>query len=149
VRGTVMFALDNEGAIRDRYLQGHVALKDRVMFATVARDDPAAAWFKINDPIKSYDRIQGLVRDGFMVRTRADADTVQSRKNDTTQREKALASGAQFVSTDYPEPDRRFSEYSVRFPAGQVARSNPVSGDPAWSDLDLETGKPARGLPKK
>ena len=60
-----------------------------------------------------------------------------------TQRDKALASGAQFISTDYAEPDRRFSDYSVRFPGGQVARSNPISGDPAWADLDLETGKPA------
>jgi len=148
VRGMVMFALDNEGEIRDRYLQDHVALKGRLMFATVAPDDPAAAWFKVNDPIRSYDRIQKLVKEGFMVRTRADADTVQSRKNDPTQREKALASGAQFVSTDYAEPDRRFSDYSVRFPAGQVARSNPISGDPAWSDLDLETGKPAP-VPRK
>ncbi len=148
--GTVLFALDNEGTIRGRYLQGHpAASKDLVyMFATVARDDPAAAWFKVNDPIKSFDRIQKLVKDGFMVRTRADADTVQSRKNDTTQREKALASGAQFISTDYAEPDRRFSDYSVRFPAGQVARSNPISGDAAWSDLDLETGKPAPVAPK-
>ena len=101
VRGLVMFALDNEGAVRDRYLEGHPALEDRVMFATVAPEHPAAAWFKINDPIKDFDRIKQLVSDGFLVRTRADADTVQSRKNDVTQRDKALASGAQFVSTDY------------------------------------------------
>ena len=114
------------------------------MFATVAPENPAAAWFKINDPIKDHDRIKKLVRDGFLVRTRADADTVQSRKNDVTQREKALSSGAQFISTDYAVPDRRFSDYSVRFPGGQIARSNPVSGDPAWTPLDLETGQPAK-----
>ena len=33
--------------------------------------------------------------------------------------------GAQFVSTDYPEPDRRFSDYSVRFPGRQVAQIQP------------------------
>ena len=141
VRGLVMFALDNEGSVRDLYLRGHSALRDRVMFATVARDDPAAAWFKINDPIRDFERIKKLVREGFLVRTRADADTVQSRKNDVRQREKALSSGAQFVSTDYALPDRRFSDYSVRFPAGQIARSNPISGDPAWAGLDLETGE--------
>ena len=143
VRGLVMFALDNEGSVRDRYLEGHPALRDRVMFASVAPEDPAAAWFKINDPIKDFDRIQKLVREGFLVRTRADADTRQARANDVTQRDKALASGAQFISTDYPEPDRRFSDYSVRFPGGQVARSNPVSGDPAWTQIDLENEKPA------
>ena len=143
VRGLVMFALDNEGAVRDRYLEGHQALKDRLLFVTVAPDHPAAAWFKINNPIKDHDRIQKLVREGFLVRTRADADTVQSRKNDATQREKALSSGAQFVSTDYALPDRRFSDYSVRLPEGQVARSNPISGNPSWAGLDLEAAKPA------
>ena len=144
MRGLVMFALDNEGAVRNRYLDGHPALRDRVMFATVAPDNAsAAAWFKINDPIKDHDRIKKLVKEGFLVRTRADADTVQSRKNDVTQREKAFSSGAQFISTDYAVPDRRFSDYSVRFPGGQTVRSNPVSGDPSLTTLDLESGKPA------
>jgi hypothetical protein len=139
-RGLVLFALDNEGPVRDRYLDGHPALQNRVMFASVAPAHPAAAWFKINDPIKDFDRIQQLVRQGFLVRTRADADTRQARANDVTQRDRALASGAQFVSTDYPEPDRRFSDYCVRLPDGVVARSNPVSGDPGWGRTDLENG---------
>ena len=145
VRGLVLFALDNEGAVRDRYVEGHPALKDRVMFVTVAPEHPAAAWFKVNDPIKDFDKIQRLVKDGFLVRTRADADTRQARSGDVTQRDKAFASGAQFISTDYHEPDRRFSDYSVRFPGGQVARSNPVSGDPAWNEIDLESGKSGSG----
>ncbi len=143
VRGLVMFALDNEGSVRDRYLDGHFALRDRLMFATVEPGHPAAAWFKINDPIAGFERIQQLVKQGFLVRTRADADTRQARTNQVTQRDKALASGAQFVSTDYREPNPAFSDYSVRFPGGQVARSNPVSGDPAWKDVDLESAKPA------
>ena len=140
VRGLVMFALDNEGAVRDRYLDGHQALGGRVMFASVAPEHPAAAWFKINDPIKDFERIVHLVKTGFLVRTRADADTRQARAGDVTQRDKALASGAQFISTDYREPDQRFSDYSVSFPGGHVARSNPISGDQAWSRIDLESG---------
>jgi len=149
VRGLVMFALDNEGSVCDRYLEGHPALRDRVMFASVAPENPAAAWFKINDPIKDFDRIQKLVREGFLVRTRADADTRQARTNDVTQRDKALASGAQFISTDYPEPDRRLSDYRVQFPGRQVARSNPVSGDPAWTHVDLESDKRGPGSVSK
>jgi hypothetical protein len=145
VRGLVVFALDNEGSLRDLYLEGHPALRDRVLFVTVAPEHPAAAWFKINDPIKNFDRIQMLVREGFLVRTRADADTRAARTNDVTQRDKALASGAQFISTDYPEPDRRFSDYLVRFPGAHVARSNPVSGDRAWGQIDLESGKSGSG----
>jgi hypothetical protein len=145
VRGLVMFALDNEGAIRDRYIEGHPALKDRVLFVTVAPEHPAAAWFKVNDPIKDFDKIQRLVKANFLVRTRADADTRQARAGDISQRDKALASGAQFVSTDYREPDRRFTDYSVHFPGEKVARSNPISGDSAWNELDLDSGKAGSG----
>ena len=104
----------------------------------MAEDNPAAAWFKINDPVRDFDRIQRLVKAGYLVRTRADADTKQSRANDPSQRQKALASGAQFVSTDYPEPDRRFSEYQVRLPGGVVARVNPVSGPEGASTTDVD-----------
>ncbi len=148
VRGLVLFALDNEGAMRDRYVEGHPALAGRMMFVTAANAQAAeAAWFKVNDPIKDFDRIRRLVGDGFLVRTRADADTRQSRANDPAQRDKALASGAQFISTDYPEPDRRFSEYHVRFPGGIVARANPVSGGPSLGDGDLERGRKATASP--
>ncbi len=146
VRGRVMFALDNEGTIRDLYMKDHPALKNRLMFVTA--DDPTkpeAAWFKMNDPIKDFDRIRQLVADGFLVRTRADADTRQSRENDPNQRDRALSCGAQFVSTDYAEPDRRFSEYCVRLPGQVVARVNPVSGDPAWKQVDIESVRPPAG----
>jgi hypothetical protein len=142
VRGLVMFALDNEGKLRDLYVDGHPALRGRVMFASVAPGRPEAAWFKINDPVRDFDKIQQLVRNGFLVRTRADADTRQARANDVSQRDKAMASGAQFISTDYPQPDRRFSDYAVRFPGQRVARTNPVSGDPAWGPIDWERRKP-------
>ena len=138
VRGKVMFALDNEGEERTRYLEGHEALKGRLMFVSVPANHPAAAWMKINDVFADYDRIVEAVRAGFMVRTRADADTAESRKNDTTRRDKALSSGAQYISTDYAEPRTDFSPYHVRLPKGIAARTNPISGDPAQADLDLE-----------
>jgi hypothetical protein len=85
------------------------------------------------------------VDQGFLVRTRADADTAAARSGDVTQRDKALASGAQFVSTDYPEPDPKLSGYRVGFPGGVVARPNPVSGDAGWGVIDLESGKKGSG----
>jgi hypothetical protein len=149
VRGLVMFALDNEGSVRDLYLEGHPSLRGRILFTTVSLTHPAAAWFKMNDPVRSFDRIQQLVRDGFLVRTRADADTVAARSGDVTQRDKALASGAQFVSTDYPEPDPKLSAYRVGFPGKIVALPNPVNGDPRWGDIDLESGRKGSGLGPK
>jgi len=126
VRGKVMFALDNGGAIRDLYLDGHETLQNRVLFASVAADHPAAAFVKVNDPVGRFKQIQSLVKRGFLVRTRADAATKESRSGDTSRRDKALASGAQFVSTDYPEPNKNFSDYSVQIP--NIARRNPVIG---------------------
>jgi Phosphoinositide phospholipase C, Ca2+-dependent len=138
VRGKVLFALDNEGSLRDLYLEGHAALRGRMMFVSVAPAHPAAAWMKVNDSVKDFDRIVELVRSGFLVRTRADADTVESRKDDPTRREKALTSGAQFVSTDYPEARPEFSSYRVRLPGGVAARANPVSGAAKVADSDRE-----------
>ncbi len=138
VRGKVMFALDNTDQTRDLYLKGHRALAGRLMFASVAEDDPAAAWFKRNDPIGGFDEIQRLVEKGFLVRTRADADTRAARDGSTAMRDRALASGAQFVSTDYASPDPRFSDYRVELPGRVVARANPVSGDRGRDGRDLE-----------
>ena len=128
VRGKVMFALDNGGAIRDRYIDGNPSLEGRVMFASVGEQDPGAAFFKVNDPVGRFAKIQRLVETGFIVRTRADAGSAEARRNDTSRREKAFASGAQFVSTDYPEADVRMSDYCVQFEKRAVVRANPVSG---------------------
>ncbi len=138
-RGKVFFCLDNEGRHRSVYLEGNPTLEGRLLFASVARDHPAAAWMKRNDPVGAFDEIQALVREGFLVRTRADGETREARKNDTAKRDRALASGAQFVSTDFPEPDPRFSDYAVTLPGGVVARPNPISASGTEPDVDLET----------
>ncbi len=140
-RGQVLFALDNEGPNRDLYLADHPALRGRAMFVNVDRNHPAAAWMKRNDPIQEFDEIQSLVKAGFLVRTRADADTMEGRKNDPNRREKALASGAQFISTDFPEPRPEISVYQVRLSGNRIARVNPVSGPIKSDDRDLEAGK--------
>ena len=128
VAGRLLFALDNEGGVRDRYLELHPGLRGALLFASVSAGHPAAAWMKINDPVSAHQRIQRLIKAGFMVRTRADADTQQARRKDVRRRDLAFSSGAQFVSTDYPEADPRLSDYRVRLPGEVVARANPVSG---------------------
>lgn len=141
VRGKLLFALDNEGPLMEKYLEEHPGLEGRVMFASVSESHPAAAWMKINDPVRDFDRIVAMVQKGFLVRTRADSETKQARANDTAQRDKAFSSGAQFISTDYPLADSRFSDYAVRFANRIVARLNSVSAPaakPEWEGLDLE-----------
>ena len=75
------------------------------------------------------------------MRTRADEATTHARKNDTSRRDKALSSGAQFISTDYPEPRKEWSTYEVRFADGVKVRANPVSGKAFADRGDLEALK--------
>lgn len=129
-RGKIMFALDNTGSARELYIDGHASLEGRILFTDSPAGTPEAAFMKRNNPLSEPDEIASLVEQGYMVRTRADADTVQARNNDTTQRDAALASGAHFISTDYPVPNPDFSEYQVTLPGGRVARCNPVNPGP-------------------
>jgi hypothetical protein len=127
-RGQVLFVLDDKGAKRDAYRAEVPDLADRSIFVDVPEVDPDAGITVVNDPIGDADRIRALVEAGFIVRTRADADTEQARTGDTTQRDAALASGAHYVSTDYVWPDDRFGTgYAVDLPGDSAARCNPVS----------------------
>jgi hypothetical protein len=90
----------------------------------------------VNDPDPG--QIADLVRDGYIVRTRADADTLEARANSTERRELALSSGAQYVSTDYAVPDLSFSDYQVTIPDGSPGRCNPVNAPPGCRNAALE-----------
>ena len=127
VKGKVLFAFDNAGSKRDAYISGHPSLAGRVMFTDSDPGTPEAAFLKFNDPESNFDQIQNFVAQGYMVRTRADSDTVEARTNNTTRSEEALRSGAHFISTDYPVPDLRFSDYQVSIPGGYITRCNPIS----------------------
>ncbi|MEE4298748.1 MAG: Ca2+-dependent phosphoinositide-specific phospholipase C [Pseudomonadales bacterium] len=127
VRGRFLFVLDERMEVLEGYLDGHPSLAGRAMFAIVPEDHPAAAFLILNDPIAQAERIRAAVEAGFLVRTRADADTLEARSGDVTRREAAFASGAQYVSTDYYRPDPRFrTGYQVVLPGGGPLRCNPV-----------------------
>jgi hypothetical protein len=138
-RGQVLFLMDNGGGYRTDYLDGHPSLNGRVLFTNAGPGDDDAAFIKRNDPFDGS--IPGLVADGFVVRTRSDGDTVEARANDTGPRDAALASGAQWVSTDYPVPGLAVgftSPFFVEIPGGTVARCNPVNAPPSCRSADLE-----------
>jgi hypothetical protein len=133
-----MFMLDDKGAKRDAYRARVPDVEDRLIFVDVPPTDPDAATMVVNNPVDDADRIRGLVEDGFLVRTRADADTAEARTGDTARREAAFASGAHFVSTDYVFPDDRFDTgYVVDLPGETAARCNPVSARPSCERADL------------
>ena len=86
----------------------------------------------INNPIADFERIRVLVSVGYMVRTRADADTWEARTNDTRRRDAAFGSGAQAISTDYYLGTNPFGNgYRVHVPG--TIRCNPVTAPPDCS----------------
>jgi len=126
-RGKVLFALDEEPAVVAVYRGARRSLEGRVFFVNTDETSPAAAYLTLNDPVADARRIRRAVAAGFIVRTRADADTAEARANDTRRRDAALASGAQYVSTDYvwAEPGLH-TPYQVRLPEGAAALCNPL-----------------------
>ncbi len=125
-RGKFILALDEEGAKIALYRGSRKSLEGRAMFVNAPEDSPAAAYLTLNEALTDTAHITQAVRKGFLVRTRADADTVEARSDDTRRRDAALASGAQYVSTDYMQPNTRFSAYTARMPPGVIAACNPV-----------------------
>ena len=138
-RGRLLFALDNPGLERDLYITGHAALQGRAMFTNSPPGSPEAAFVEVNEPLGNETYIRDLVRKGYLVRTRADADTLEARTGSTARRDAALASGAHFVSTDYVEPDPNLSTgYRVEIASGANFRCNPVLSPPACDAANLE-----------
>jgi hypothetical protein len=138
-QGQVLFLLDNGGTHRSTYLTNGIdgELTGQPMFVTSPPGQPTAAYVQQNDPIGGAATIQGLVDDGYVVRTRADEPTFQARSGDPAMSEAALASGAQWVSTDYPVPgiSARFgSTYFAALPGFHPGRCNPVSGPDGCAD---------------
>lgn len=146
-RGKVFFALDEDPAKVAAYAAGRPSLEGRAMFVNTDEASPAAAYLTLNDPVAQQERIRAAVRQGFIVRTRADADTREARSGDVTRRSAAFASGAQYVSTDYVWADPRFPAYEVRLPGAAAAVCNPVRTGDRCDGLavELTDGAPARG----
>ncbi|HEX3918420.1 MAG TPA: phosphatidylinositol-specific phospholipase C1-like protein [Caulobacteraceae bacterium] len=137
-RGKVFFALDEHGAHREAYRGGRRTLEGRVYFVDTAGEDaPDSAYLTLNE-LADAPRITAAVKAGFIVRTRADADTNEARSNDTTRRDTLLVSGAQYVSTDYRWPDTRLSDYVVRLPGGAIAVANPQRAPERCAGLPIE-----------
>jgi membrane-associated phospholipid phosphatase len=139
-RGKMLFALDEGPAKVALYRGKRRSLEGRLFFVNTDEQSPAAAYLTLNDPVAEAERIRKAVAAGFIVRTRADAGTFEARRNDTRRRDAALASGAQFVSTDYiwPEP-RLHNDYQVRLPDGAAALCNPVRAAGRCAGLPVET----------
>ena len=140
-RGRVVVVLGAPPDVRDIYLAGHPSLEGRPMFVPSEPEEPSAAVVKRDVPRPKH--VPAIVQAGFLVKSRADADTKEAYANDLTRATVALDSGAHVVATDYPVADPAVGPYFVDLPGTAVVRCNPVTA-PKWCrDTDLEN---ARGL---
>ncbi|KAF2768248.1 hypothetical protein EJ03DRAFT_274521 [Teratosphaeria nubilosa] len=142
-RGKFMFYFDNDvdnitacSQIRDMYTaNGHASLEDRVVFTNSVEGSPDAAFIKYNEPrYLGQAEIQRLVRKGYIVRTRSDSPIDTILQKDKSRLDAAWPSGAQIVSTDWPQygmAARYDWDYVVQLDGGKVAQCNPVSA-PEW-----------------
>lgn len=117
------------------YVAGHEALRGRALFVDCAAGQPHSGVIVLNSP--GDPEIGELVRQGYLIRTRADSqgEIVPAR------REQALACGAHILTTDYPvgeiEPSRAFA-----LPDNAAARVNPMTGPVALRGRALAEPKP-------
>lgn len=126
-KGKFFFILDEKGEKLDAYMDGNTSLKKRILFVNAEPGTPAAAFITVSDPLKDFPKIRELVSKGYIVRTRADADTEEARRNDKGRFQAACESGAQIITTDYYNRSTHFkSEYTVNFEGGAYIRKNPA-----------------------
>lgn len=126
-KGKFIFILDETGEKIETYTQENPSLRGRILFANAQPGTPEAAILIMNDPIRDLSKIQDLVKKGYIVRTRADANTKQARNNDKSMFEAACQSGAQIITTDYYLPSSHFiSDYKISFEDGTFFRENPL-----------------------
>ena len=125
-RGKLMFLMDQR-PVTAVYLQSHPGLQGRVIFTNSTPGQPDAAFLERNDGPAAD--ITALVRQGYLIRARTDADTKQARTDDTSTRDVMMGSGAQILSTDYPasEPAKWPGHFSVSLPGNATLRCDTVT----------------------
>jgi hypothetical protein len=137
LRGRVMFGFDNHTDVRRDYTHGLQNLDGRLAFVDSDPGDPFAALAIRNDPVQDAAGIEAALAAHLLVRTRSDSDANQARANDPTLLVAALASGAHFISTDFPAPVEGLL-YHVDIPEGSPARCNPRTAPADCTPLALE-----------
>ncbi len=115
------------------------------MFTTSEPGNSDAAFLVLpnsNDP-----KIPEAVSRGYLVFTRADIDTEDARVGSTARRDAAFRSGAQIISTDYPEGEAaRWSDYAVRFKSG---RCRPMQSSKRAARMQSISCRIAFSLPER
>lgn len=135
-RGHVLFAVDDTELLRDAYTRGGTSLEGRLMFVDSEPGDAFGAYAIINDPFAS-ERIDAALAAGFLVRVFGQDSIETALAGDRSHLERALASGAQIISTDFPGlvPETTFY---AEIPGGTPSRCNPVTAPAECTSAAIE-----------
>jgi Phosphoinositide phospholipase C, Ca2+-dependent len=110
------------------YHAGHPNLEGRAAFLRASPGDSYAAFLLMDNATMRAKEIPERVKQGYLVRARADIETYEARINDLSRAKQAFRSGAQIVSTDFYKAGNGYgTSYVVRLPGGGAARCNPVN----------------------
>ncbi len=123
LRGKAIFLLLDSNEGRTEYLGPDESLAGKTMFVRADAEDPLASVFTLDGPTDPD--IPALAEQGFLIRTRTDAGGVPEG-GDTTRLDQALASGAHWLSTDFPAADEE-TGYVAVVPDGSPVGCNPVT----------------------
>jgi hypothetical protein len=140
VRGQTLFVLHGSETARSLYSEGFTLTAGRPLWPHCEGEveAPACGLHIFNDPIGDAAEIARVVQAGHLVRTRSDGDSDEARANDYTKAEAALASGAHFISTDWPAPHPD-TGYVVAMPGGTPSRCNPLTATADCLPSEIES----------
>jgi hypothetical protein len=126
-RGMAFFIMLDYANWRESYTRGGTSTEGRVLHADSLGDLDITGFARLDSPIEMEGPIREAVENkNLIVRTRADTAGIEARENDYTRFEKALETGAQLISTDFPAKVDEH-EYWVEIPDGTPSRCNPLT----------------------
>ena len=103
-RGKIVLIINGGQHITSMLTDKHPSFMDLPYFSFAEPDRAESAFIKCDNPKNDLEKINYCVKKGYIVRTRADADTEEARKNDYSSFNIAKNSGAQLISTDFYKP---------------------------------------------
>lgn len=128
-RGKFLFMLDEPPEKTRIYTGIRDDQRDKLIFVAAPENSRAAGYTVINNALKHGERMERLVRQGWLLRTLSEQGTVEPRAGDLRRARASFLSGAQYISTDYYLPERRFGKiYHIPYlPGKRTVRCNPVN----------------------
>ena len=137
VRGRVMFAMESSDEFRIAYTSGDLNLDGKLIFVDAPPGYPYSAYVILNDPVGDLDQIRAALAAGLIVRTRAGSCCSDDESVYYAELDAALASGANIISTDFPEPYRD-GTFFVEMPGGTPSRCNPITAPAGCTSEAIE-----------